>query len=148
MPRIFKFKERIETSAKKRGVKDVKGPFITMILPILVQVLQGCLDQQTDPVEPQPVSSKATPKAWETAAKTKAFAIAKIKPGSSPTAEIGEYKKTVSNKAAREVMKKQRKAGDNITKEQATEICLAHLDQARLGDLEENALKLDETKSV
>lgn len=139
------FNQRVATQAAARGATNVRGPFIDTILPILIQFLTSCLTPKPVPT-PQPATSIASADSWKIADESKDFAISKIASGDS-TAETVVYKKTVSNAAARAIMQKQRKAGDKITKDEAVAIALAYLDQARLGDLEENAEKIDDTKS-
>ncbi len=138
------FEERVERSSERRGAKGIRGPFLDALLPIIIQFLQNCLAPKPVPT-PQPATSTATPESWKIADEAKTFAIGKIKSG-NPTAEHVEYKKTVTNAAKRRIMKEKRHSDDRMTGDEATAAALGFLDQARLGDLEENAQKIDETK--
>lgn len=129
--------QEVGTRLERSGVQASAG-FLDLVLPFLIGFLQKCLESRLNPT-PQPAESKASPANWKKADEAQAYAERHYDEARAT------YDRNVLNRGATALIREHRKDGDRIKRDEAVAIVAANLDQARVGDLETNALDLDRT---
>lgn len=111
---------------------------IIQLLPIFLQLIQSCKKPQPTPT---PTPPDVTAAAWEKAWKSRNLADDAWVGGKS------KYKVAAVNRLAKGTMKERKRDGNPTTKDEARELAIATLDEARTGDVHTMALAIDELES-